>query len=116
LSGTAPAPKKDWFEKFLRDFDQYLGTWVGMMLASTVLMGWVEKMFVWRVWDDPLKRYITVPMFPTPDWWTANTGIIFALVALCLGKLTAGYITNSKYNSEQGKQPEPRADKPKEAT
>jgi hypothetical protein len=116
LNGFDLVPKKDWLEKFLRDFDQYLGTWVGLFFASTILMGWVEKMFVWRMWDDPLKRYINVPMFPTPDWWTNPLGIVAAFITLCLGKLGIGYLTNSKYNSEQGKQPEPRPDKPKETT
>lgn len=113
-SVRGPAPAQDWFERILRDFDQYLGSWVGALLASTILMGWVEKMFVWRMWDEPLKRYISVPMFPTPDWWTNPLGLIAALVTLCLGKLGLGYFVNSRYNSDPGKQPGPRADVPAE--
>jgi hypothetical protein len=114
LNGSNSTPKQDWFEKILRDFDQYLGTWVGMMLASTVLMAWVEQMFVWRLWDPEKEMFVTVAMFPTPAWWTNPLGIVAALVTLCLGKLGIGYYTNSKYNSEAGKQPEPRSDKPAE--
>ena len=56
-----------WLGKFIRIFDQYLGAWVGMILASTILMGWVEKMFVWRLWDPEKEMFRTVPMFPTPE-------------------------------------------------
>ena len=91
--------------KFIRAFDQYLGAWVGMLLGSTILMGWVEKMFVLIQWNDGLKMWTTQPKFPTPEWWTNPLGIIAILVGTCLTKLGVGYWTNSKYNSELGKQP-----------
>ena len=85
------------------------------MLASTILMAWVEKMFMWRLWDPEKEMYLNVPMFPTPEWWTNPLGIVAALVTLCLGKLGVGYFVNSRYNSERGKQPEARTDKPAES-
>ena len=108
--------KKGRFERFIRAFDQYLGGWVGLILASTVLMGWVEKMFVWRILDPATKIYVTVPMFPTPKWWTDPIGLISVLVGSCLAKLGHGYWVNSKWNSEVGVVPPTKsdADKPKE--
>jgi hypothetical protein len=94
-----------WLGKLIRTFDQYLGAWVGLILASTILMGWVEKMFVWRLLDPEKEMYVTVPMFPTPDWWTNPLGIIAILVGTCLAKLGVGYWTNSKYNSGIGDPP-----------
>jgi hypothetical protein len=91
--------------KFIRAFDQYLGAWVGMILASTVLMGWVEKMFVLVRWNPEKEMYVNQPMFPTPDWWTNPLGLIAILVGTCLTKLGVGYWTNSKYNSQLGQPP-----------
>ena len=48
-----------WFGKMIRAFDQYLGCWVGLILASTVLMGWIEKMFVLYRWDPEKEMFVT---------------------------------------------------------
>jgi hypothetical protein len=94
-----------WLGKFIRTFDQYLGAWVGLILASTILMGWIEKMFVWRIVDPAKGMYVTLPMFPSPSWWTEPTGSVSVLVGLCLAKLGVGYWTNSRYNSGIGDPP-----------
>lgn len=91
--------------KFIRAFDQYLGAWVGLILFSTVIAMWVEKMFVIIRWNPEKEMFVAQPMFPTPEWWTSPVGLVSILVATCLAKLGIGYWTNSKYNSELGKQP-----------
>ena len=101
----APEANGGWLGKFIRIFDQYLGAWVGIFLASTILMGWIEKMFVLIRWNPEKEMYVNQPMFPTPEWWTSPVGIVSVLVASCLAKLGHGYWVNSKFNTEQGKPP-----------
>ena len=98
-----------WFGKIIRAFDQYLGSWVGLILASTVLMAWVEKMFVYIRWNPEKEMYVAQPMFPTPEWWTSPVGLVSVLVASCLAKLGHGYWVNSRYNSKEGSPPLPTA-------
>src|SRR5512145_2119369 len=75
---------------FINAFDVNPLALVAFLVINTMVMAYLHAIFDW---------------FRVPDWWWGANGVLFLIVAVILGKHTAGFFIASKYNSPAGQPP-----------
>lgn len=102
-----------------RLFDQRGGTWIGLATCSVILQAWLE--FVTSGFSRPLlvdgrpvvldNVVATLPGWhpQTPPWWVVGAAAIYVVILGFFVVSKGGtYFIDSRWNSEQGKRPEPK--------